>query len=231
MPISAASLSLSLSLSSLRWRSSASLFLLASPLPPQRKSPITPVRGAALRVVRSSSHLPVLSFSGEKVGEVALELRSRLPTPPALSSIGALVTNRQNRWRRTASTLTRAEVRGGGRKPYPKEDGARPPRLPAHPAPLGGGVVFGPKPRDWSVKINRKEKRLAISTALASAAADALVVEDFEDQFARRPKTKDFVAAMRRGGSTPKQKDGRRDQREAGRDRSGGRRGAIEAAE
>ncbi|XP_020112932.1 uncharacterized protein LOC109727281 [Ananas comosus] len=49
---------------------------------------------------------------------------------------------------------------------------------------------------------------LAISTALASAAADALVVEDFEDQFAGGPKTKDFVAAMRRWGLDPKQKDG-----------------------
>uniref|UniRef100_A0A6V7QTB0 Large ribosomal subunit protein uL4c n=1 Tax=Ananas comosus var. bracteatus TaxID=296719 RepID=A0A6V7QTB0_ANACO len=80
-------------------------------------------------------------------------------------------------------------------------------RLGSQRTPLrpGGGVVFGPKPRDWSIKINRKEKRLAISTALASAAAaaDALVVEDFEDQFAGGPKTKDFVAAMRRWGSTP----------------------------
>nr|CAD1839757.1 unnamed protein product [Ananas comosus var. bracteatus] len=119
MPISAASPSLSLSSSSsLRWRSSASLFLLASPLRTQRKSPMTPCKGAALRVVRSElANLPVLSFSGEKVGEAALELLSAPPDTARAVVHRALVTNRQNRRRRTASTLTRAEVRGGGRKP------------------------------------------------------------------------------------------------------------------
>nr|CAD1828102.1 unnamed protein product [Ananas comosus var. bracteatus] len=66
--------------------------------------------------------------------------------------------------------------------------------------------------------------------ALASAAADALVVEDFEDQFAGGPKTKDFVAAMRRWGSTPSRRTEEGSKRRRGRDRSGGRRGAIEAA-
>nr|CAD1825914.1 unnamed protein product [Ananas comosus var. bracteatus] len=162
MPISAASLSLSLSSSSsLRWRSSASLFLLASPLRTQRKSPMTPCKEP-----RSAS-----------------SARSSRPSRCSPS--------RERRCARRQEALP------------PKEDGARPPRSQRTPLRPGGGVVFGPKPRDWSVKINRKEKRLAISTALASAAADALVVEDFEDQFAGGPKTKDFVAAMRRGGSTP----------------------------
>ncbi|OAY84092.1 50S ribosomal protein L4, chloroplastic [Ananas comosus] len=190
MLISAASPSLSLSSSSsssLRWRSSASLFFLASPLRTQRKSPMTPYKGAALCVVRSELvTLLVLSFSGEKVGEAALELRSAPPDTARAVVHRALVTNRQNRRRCTASTLTRTET-GHARL------GSK--RTPLRP---GGGVVFGPKPRDWSFKINRKEKRLAIFTALASAAADALVVEDFEDQFAGGPKTKDFVAAMRR---------------------------------
>ncbi|XP_020107710.1 50S ribosomal protein L4, chloroplastic [Ananas comosus] len=218
MPISAASPSLCLSSSSsssssLWWCSSSSLFLLASPLRTQRKSPLPssrPCKGAALRVVRSElATLPVLSFSGEKVGEAALELRSAPPDTARAVVHRALVTDRQNRRRGTASTLTRAEVRGGGRKPYPQKKTGRA-RLGSQRTPLrpGGGVVFGPKPRDWSIKINRKEKRLAISTALASAAAaaDALVVEDFEDQFAGGPKTKDFVAAMRRWGLDPKQK-------------------------
>ncbi|OAY81392.1 50S ribosomal protein L4, chloroplastic [Ananas comosus] len=208
MPISAASPSLSLSSSSsssLRWRSSTSLFLLASPLRTQRKSPMTPCKGAALRVVRSElATLPVLSFSGEKVGKAALELRSAPPDTARAVVHWALVTNRQNRRRRTASTLTRVET---GRARLGSQ------RTPLRP---GGGVVFGPKPHDWFVKINRKEKRLAISTALASAAADALVVEDFEDQFAGGPKTKDFVAAMRRWGLDPKQKDGGGIEAEAG---------------
>ncbi|OAY73732.1 50S ribosomal protein L4, chloroplastic [Ananas comosus] len=197
MSISAASPSFSLSSSSsLRWRSSASLFLLASPLRTQRKSSMTPCKEATLRVVRSElATLPVLSFSREKVGEAALELRSAPPDTARAVVHRALVTNRENRRRRTTSTLTRTE------------------RTPLRP---GGGIVFGPKPRDWSVKISRKEKRLAISTALASAAADALVVEDFKDQFAGSPKTKDFVAAMRRWGLDPKQKDGGGIEEEAG---------------
>lgn len=66
-------------------------------------------------------------------------------------------------------------------------------------------MVFGPKPRDWSIKINRKEKRLAISTAVASAAVNTIVVEDFGDKF-ERPKTKEFIAALKRWGIDPKEK-------------------------
>jgi large subunit ribosomal protein L4 len=66
-------------------------------------------------------------------------------------------------------------------------------------------VVFGPKPRDWSIKINRKEKRLAISTAMASAAINTIVVEDFGDRF-EKPRTKEFIEALKRWGVDPKEK-------------------------
>lgn len=65
--------------------------------------------------------------------------------------------------------------------------------------------MFGPKPRDWSIKINRKEKRLAISTAIASAAVNTIVVEEFGDKF-EKPKTKEFIAALKRWGIDPKEK-------------------------
>lgn len=65
--------------------------------------------------------------------------------------------------------------------------------------------MFGPKPRDWSIKINRKEKRLALSTAMASAAVNTIVVEDFSEKF-EKPKTKEFIAAMKRWGIDPKEK-------------------------
>lgn len=65
--------------------------------------------------------------------------------------------------------------------------------------------MFGPKPRDWSIKINRKEKRLAISTAMASAMINTIVVEDFGDKF-EKPKTKEFIAALKRWGIDPKEK-------------------------
>lgn len=65
--------------------------------------------------------------------------------------------------------------------------------------------MFGPKPKDWSVKINKKEKRLAISTALSSATENAIVVEEFNDKF-EKPKTKEFIGLMRRWGLDPKEK-------------------------
>ncbi|KAL2653179.1 hypothetical protein R1flu_021307 [Riccia fluitans] len=68
----------------------------------------------------------------------------------------------------------------------------------------GGGVVFGPKPVDWRIKINKKEKQLAISTALQSAAVDSLVVDDLESGLTT-PKTKEFLAAMKRWGVNPAQ--------------------------
>lgn len=66
-------------------------------------------------------------------------------------------------------------------------------------------MIFGPKPKDWSIKINKKEKRLAISTALASAAENTIVVEEFNEKF-ERPKTKEFIEAMKRWGLDPKVK-------------------------
>jgi large subunit ribosomal protein L4 len=62
-----------------------------------------------------------------------------------------------------------------------------------------GGVIFGPKPRDYSIKMNRKERRLALRTAFQSRAEDLIVVEDFADQLSR-PKTKELAAAIGRWG-------------------------------
>lgn len=96
----------------------------------------------------------------------------------------------------TASTLTRSEVRGGGRKPY-KQKGSGNARLGSKRTPLrpGGGVVFGPKPRDWSISMNKKEKRLALATALQSAAADMIVVDGFAEEFTEI-KTKSLVEKL-----------------------------------
>lgn len=117
-----------------------------------------------------------------------------------------IITDQRNSRRGTASTLTRAEVRGGGKKPFPQKKTGRA-RRGSQRTPLrpGGGVVFGPKPKDWSIKINRKEKQLALSTAIASAAANTVVVEDFENGF-EKPSTKEFIAAMKRWGIDPKEK-------------------------
>jgi large subunit ribosomal protein L4 len=70
----------------------------------------------------------------------------------------------------------------------------------------GGGVIFGPKPRDFSVKMNRKERRLALRTAFQSRlATDTVVVEDFGGHLPR-PKTREMIAAMERWGIGPDDK-------------------------
>ena len=100
----------------------------------------------------------------------------------------------------TASSLTRAEVRGGGRKPY-KQKGTGRARQGSIRTPLrpGGGVIFGPKPRSYELSMNRKERRLALRTALMSRSADLVVVKAFGSELAK-PRTKDVVAALERWG-------------------------------
>lgn len=83
--------------------------------------------------------------------------------------------------RGTASTKVRDEVRGGGKKPW-RQKGTGRARHGSTTSPLwpGGGVVFGPKPRSYDFKINRKERRLALFSALSSVAKDnrVRVIED-----------------------------------------------------
>ncbi|XP_068644322.1 large ribosomal subunit protein uL4c [Aristolochia californica] len=162
----------------------------------------------SLNPIRSqlSPPIPVLSFTGEKVGETFLDLKSAPPDTARSVVHRGIVTDQQNSRRGTASTLTRGEVRGGGKKPYQQKEtgharrGSQ--RTPLRP---GGGVIFGPKPKDWSIKINRKEKKLALSTAILSAAVNAVIVDEFVGQF-EKPKTKEFIAAMKRWGLDPKDK-------------------------
>eukprot|EP00262_Sarcandra_glabra_P013478 TRINITY_DN3742_c0_g1_i1.p1 TRINITY_DN3742_c0_g1~~TRINITY_DN3742_c0_g1_i1.p1 ORF type:complete len:263 (-),score=24.85 TRINITY_DN3742_c0_g1_i1:89-877(-) len=188
---------------------SSSIFLNSPQQTPKfLPTPKRPSRPQTLTLVRSSlsSTLPILSFEGEKIGETSIALKSAPPDTARAVVHRGIITDLQNKRRGTASTLTRGEVRGGGRKPYPQKKTGRA-RRGSQRTPLrpGGGVVFGPKPKDWSIKINRKEKRLAISTALSNAMVDAIVVEDFEERF-EKPKTKEFIAAMKRWGIDPNEK-------------------------
>ncbi|KAI3873758.1 hypothetical protein MKX03_009843 [Papaver bracteatum] len=166
----------------------------------------TPTINPRLKINAKVATLPVLSFDGDKVGETSINLKSAPPETARAVVHRGIITDQQNKRRGTASTLTRAEVRGGGRKPYPQKKTGRA-RRGSQRTPLrpGGGVVFGPRPRDWSIKINRKEKRLAISTALSSATVNAVVVEDFGEKF-EKPNTKEFIGAMKRWGLDPKEK-------------------------
>ena len=85
----------------------------------------------------------------------------------------AVVSQLANKRQGTQSAKTRAEVSGGGRKPW-RQKGTGHARQGSTRAPqwTGGGVVFAPKPRDYSVKMNKKEKALAIKSALTSRVAE-----------------------------------------------------------
>ena len=93
----------------------------------------------------------------------------------------------------TASTKTRAEVRGGGRKPF-RQKGTGRARQGSTRAPhmVGGGVVHGPKPRNYAKKVNKKVRRLALRSALATKINEGnlIVLDDFALE---TPKTKTFV--------------------------------------
>ena len=108
------------------------------------------------------------------------------------------VLERRNARAGTASTKTRSEVRGGGRKPF-KQKGTGRARQGSIRSPLkvGGGVSFGPKPKDWAnKKMNRKEAELAIGIAIQNKAARATVVDSLAGKFVGAPKTKSVTSML-----------------------------------
>jgi large subunit ribosomal protein L4 len=145
----------------------------------------------------------VKDWQGQEAGEASLELKVADEANASHIVHRALVRQLANARQGTASTKTRAEVSGGGRKPW-RQKGTGRARAGSNRSPLwkGGGVIFGPKPRDYSSKMNRKERRLALRTAFQSRAEDLIVVQDFADQLSR-PKTKDLLEAIARWGIDP----------------------------
>ncbi|MCS7165539.1 MAG: 50S ribosomal protein L4 [Candidatus Calescibacterium sp.] len=94
-----------------------------------------------------------------------------------------LVLQWSNRRLGTVSTKRRGEVRGGGRKPWPQKHTGRA-RHGSIRSPLWrkGGVVFGPKPRDWSIKMNKKERKLALYSLIYTKIDDFIVLDDYKIQ-------------------------------------------------
>ncbi len=142
----------------------------------------------------------VKNWQGEDAGEATLELKVAKSENAEHIVHRALVRQLNNARQGTASSKTRAEVRGGGRKPW-RQKGTGRARAGSIRSPLwrGGGVIFGPKPRDFSTKMNRKERRLALRTAFSSRLEDIIVVENFAAEL-DRPKTKEVIAALDRWG-------------------------------
>jgi len=107
-----------------------------------------------------------------------------------------VVAHLANKRQGTQSSLTRAEVRGGGIKPF-RQKGTGRARQGSSRSPIneGGGVIFAPKPRDYSNKINKKVKRLALCSAMSAKVKDEniIVVEDLKINEA---KTREMVKVL-----------------------------------
>jgi large subunit ribosomal protein L4 len=93
----------------------------------------------------------------------------------------------------TLSTKTRSEVRGGGRKPW-RQKGTGRARAGSNRSPLwkGGGVIFGPKPKTVTLKLNKKERKLALQTLLYNKKNNSITIENLENEI-KEPKTKTFL--------------------------------------
>nr|YP_010206953.1 ribosomal protein L4 [Alaria crassifolia]UAX21550.1 ribosomal protein L4 [Alaria crassifolia] len=125
---------------------------------------------------------PVKILTGEESGdEITLTLKSKEATDTINYVIQrAYLAQRSNERQGTASTLTRAEVKGGGRKPW-RQKGTGRARAGSNRSPLwkGGGVSFGPKPKLYSSKINRKEWQLSLRSLLIAKQKDITIIDNF----------------------------------------------------
>jgi len=141
-----------------------------------------------------------LKWDGKKGSKVSLELKVAKDSSADDLVHRAVLRQLANKRQGTASTLTRSEVRGGGRKPY-KQKGTGRARQGSIRTPLrpGGGIIFGPKPRSYNLDMNRKERRLALRTALISKSSNIKTVEDFGSSI-DTPKTKEIIDGLSRLG-------------------------------
>ena len=140
--------------------------------------------------------IDVLNIEGKKVSDVELkeEIFGIEPNEDVVHTV--LINYLANQRQGTQSTKTRTEVSGGGKKPW-RQKGKGRARQGSIRAPhwVGGGVALGPKPRSYSYKVNKKEKRLAIKSVLSSKVLEKeLVVVDAIDF--KEIKTKNMVNAL-----------------------------------
>ncbi len=142
----------------------------------------------------------IKDWKGKEAGEANLELKVAKESSAVDLMHRAVLRQQAHSRQGTACTLTRAEVRGGGRKPY-KQKGTGRARQGSIRTPLrpGGGIIFGPKPRSYTLAMNRKERRLALRTALMARVEDMIIVKDF-GQSLKTPKTREITDALKRLG-------------------------------
>ena len=146
----------------------------------------------------------VYNMSGELVGEIELSEAVFGIEPNAAVVHDSVKNHLANKRQGTQSALTRAEVSGGGRKPW-RQKGTGRARQGSTRAPqwTHGGIVFAPKPRDYSYTLNKKAKRLALKSVLSAKVAETnLVVIDSIKMAA--PKTAEFAKFLNAVGATGK---------------------------
>ena len=142
------------------------------------------------------ANVTVLNQSGANVKELELN-ETVFGIEPHQQSVFDVVMMQRASWRQgTHDTKSRSEVSGGGRKPW-KQKGTGRARQGSIRAPQwrGGGIVFGPTPRDYSIRVNRKVRRLALKSVLSEKFAEQnlIVVDGFNFE---TPKTKEFNKVM-----------------------------------
>ncbi len=138
----------------------------------------------------------ILSTNGEKLGEITLA-KDVFGVEPNIHVMHLALRRQLNNARSgNACTKTRAEVSGGGRKPW-KQKGTGRARAGSLRSPLfaGGGVIFGPKPRSYAFNMPQKARKLALKSALSARESQLVVVKDFST--ISEPKTKLMVSALK----------------------------------
>ena len=138
----------------------------------------------------------VINVEGAKVGEINLS-DAIFGIEPNEFAVQAVVKNYlANQRQGTQSAKTRAEVRGGGRKPFrQKGTGRHRQGSSTDPSQIGGGVVFAPKPRDYRYTLPKKLRKLAMLSALSAKLADNEIIVLDSISF-EAPKTKEMVKVL-----------------------------------
>jgi large subunit ribosomal protein L4 len=142
-----------------------------------------------------SKEISLLSTNGKSLGQIALD-ENVFGVEPNIHVMHLALRRQLNNGRQgTACAKTRAEVSGGGKKPW-KQKGTGRARAGSLRSPLfaGGGVIFGPKPRDYSFSMPQKARRLALRSALSARLDQTVVVKDFSE--ITEAKTKVMVKAL-----------------------------------
>ncbi len=141
------------------------------------------------------ANVKVFNMSGSEVGTIDLNDNIFAVEVNTHVMHQAVVQYLANQRQGTQSALTRAEVRGGGRKPW-RQKGTGRARQGSIRSPqwTGGGVVFAPKPRDYSFKLNKKVKRLALKSALSTKVNENKLI--VVDKITVNAKTKEMAKVM-----------------------------------